>query len=364
MNNTELTVYMSRAIDQIVTEVLKNTLHHPKETAFLLRYRSGSKKALQKRLAWESRGQHVPSFLISSITNACNLFCKGCYARANGTCCEERSDPLLTAEEWDSIFCQASELGIGFHLLAGGEPLLRREVLLRAAQHPETIFPIFTNGTMLEPSCLELFDRCRNLIPILSIEGNEAETDARRGKGTYSLLHDKMEMLNQRGILYGCSLTVSKNNLNTVTQPGFIQQLAAQGCRIVLFVEYVPVDESTRDSAFGDAERSLLETRQAALREAFPAQLLLSFPGDEKKMGGCLAAGRGFFHINPSGKAEACPFAPYSDRSLKDHSLIEVLNSPFFARLQNEHLTSGEHIGGCSLFEQRRQVEEILTQLS
>lgn len=362
MKNNELTAYLNRAIEKIVGEVLKNTIHNPKETAFLLQYRRASKKAAQKRSALEAQGRHLPAFLISSITNSCNLFCKGCYARANGICAEQAAAPLLSAEEWDAVFEQSSSLGISFHLLAGGEPLLRQDVLRRAGGHPDTVFPVFTNGTLLDGELLGLFDRHRNLIPVLSIEGGQKETDSRRGDGVHQLLRERMEQLNRAGILYGCSVTVSKRNLEAVTQPDFIEGLHALGCRIVLFVEYVPVDGSAQ-LAFEQPQREALEASQTALRRQFPAIVFLSFPGDEKQMGGCLAAGRGFFHINPNGEAEACPFAPYSDRSLKTHTLLEVLDSPFFEQLQQQRLAGGEHLGGCALFEQRARVQEILSQM-
>ncbi len=85
-----------------------------------------------------------------------------------------------------------------------------------------------------------------------------------------------------------------------------------------------------------------------------------SFPGDEKEMGGCLAAGRGFFHINAYGGAEPCPFSPFSDVNLKEISLLEALKSPLFCRLQNSGLFAEEHAGGCLLFEHREEVETLL----
>ena len=88
--------------------------------------------------------------------------------------------------------------------------------------------------------------------------------------------------------------------------------------------------------------------------------LFLSFPGDEKTSGGCLAAGRGFFHINSHGDAEACPASPYSDINVKETSIIEALNSRLFKSLQDEGILIDEHIGGCVLFEHKDEVEKIL----
>ena len=88
--------------------------------------------------------------------------------------------------------------------------------------------------------------------------------------------------------------------------------------------------------------------------------LLISFPGDELQMDGCLAAGRGFFHINPRGGAEPCPFSPYSDASLRDMPLKDALNSPLFRSLRADGLLTGAHDGGCVLFENRQQVKAML----
>lgn len=88
--------------------------------------------------------------------------------------------------------------------------------------------------------------------------------------------------------------------------------------------------------------------------------VFIAFPGDEKSSGGCLAAGRGFFHINAHGGAEPCPFSPYSDTSLKEVSLEEALDSPLFRHLQENGNLEKEHIGGCVLFEQRDLVQKLL----
>ena len=88
--------------------------------------------------------------------------------------------------------------------------------------------------------------------------------------------------------------------------------------------------------------------------------VFIAFPGDEKSSGGCLAAGRGFFHINAMGGAEPCPFSPYSDVSLKNMTLKEALKSPLFQKLQENGNLEKEHIGGCVLFEQEEQVKQLL----
>lgn len=361
MTGNELTQYMSSSIAGMVKAVLRETLQNPRETAYLLKLIEHSKKNGQKRMAHENAGQHVPAFLISSITHNCNLTCKGCYARANGTCTDIPRHPLLTAEEWGGIFRQAADLGVSFNLLAGGEPLLRRDVLEEAANVESILFPVFTNGTLLNEDYLSLFHAHRNLVPILSIEGGSARTDERRGPGMYQKVTEIMQNLRQKGILFGVSLTVTRENMVELTSDAFLDDLVRQGCRVVFYVEYVPVDESTRDLVIGEEGVAFMEERLEVLRIQHGSLLFLSFPGDEKFLGGCLAGGRGFFHVNPYGAAEPCPFSPYSDCSLKECTLLDALNSPFFKRLQDACLVGGEHTGGCALFEQENRVKELLS---
>lgn len=358
--NSELTQYMNGAVLRLFTNALKATLKNPKETAFLMEYKSIIQKANKQRVKYEEKGVHIPTFLISSITNSCNLHCKGCYARENHICSDSCQKPLLTGERWLELFKEAVSLGITFSLLAGGEPLTRKEVIMQAAKVQKMIFPIFTNGLLINDEYLDLFSKNRNLIPVISMEGDREVTDDRRGQGTYDKIIHVMEKLQKVGVLYGVSITVTSENIREVTSPEFIGLLSGMGCRLIFFIEYVPAAPGTEHLSLTEENRSYLEEQQAKLRGSYDNMILLSFPGDEKYMGGCLAAGRGFFHINPYGGAEPCPFSPYSDCNLMQNSLLKAIQSPLFQKLNKTGLVGGEHKGGCALFEHRAEVEAIL----
>ncbi len=362
MQSFELAEYMNRAIEDIISDVLKSTFKNPKQAVFLMKYIGANKRNALKRESYEKNGRHIPVFLISSITSSCNLTCKGCYARANETFAQCGTAEFLTADQWLDIFRQASELGVSFNLLAGGEPMLRKDVVRVAAGVKDMIFPVFTNATLLDEEDIALFDSHRNLIPVISIEGNAAQTDQRRGAGTYHKICSVMLAMKKSKLLFGASVTVTTENLSYVASEEFLSGLYAKGCRLVFFIEYVPAEEGTKHLAPTQKERALLDKRLLSLRKQYTSIIFLSFPGDEKDMGGCLAAGRGFFHINPYGAAEACPFSPYSDRNLKTGTLLDALGSPFFKRLQAQRLVGGEHDGGCALFENQALVRECLTQ--
>ena len=362
MQNQEfqLGAYLTNGVEKIVKGAVRATLTDPKESAFMARFALSSREASRKRAKAEENGENIPPFLIASITSACNLHCAGCYSRQNHACTDSAPVDQMTTEEWKNVFKEAKELGIGFILLAGGEPLLRRDVIEAAGEYPDILFPVFTNGTLLNDEYIKLFDKKRNLLPVLSIEGRQEKTDERRGDGIYTRVKNAMEKIQKNHLIFGASVTATTANLKEITGKDFLDELKENGCKVVIYVEFVPVTEESKDLAPGDDEREYLRQRLNAIREEYPEMVFISFPGDEKTSGGCLAAGRGFFHINSHGGAEPCPFSPYSDMNVKNTSLKEALHSSLFTALREQGVLMEEHSGGCVLFERREIVEGLL----
>ena len=358
----DLQGYLSAGVERIVTEAVRATIRNPKESAFMLKFAAASRAASGRRRKAEERGEHIPPFLIASITSKCNLHCAGCYSRCNHATTDAEPVRQLTSAEWLRIFEEADGLGISFILLAGGEPMLRRDIIEAAGKKQNILFPVFTNGTYLDDRYLALFDSYRNLVPIMSIEGSRAQTDARRGAGIYDKLVSNMEAFKARGLIFGASVTVTTQNYKDAVSQEFLGSLSERGCRAVIFVEYVPVTEKSKELAPTEEARAYLADAITHLRAEHPEMVYISFPGDEKSSGGCVAAGRGFFHINSHGGAEPCPFSPYSDINVRDTSLREALHSPLFTALQSGDLLADDHNGGCVLFEKKAAVEKLLRQ--
>ena len=352
--------YITQGVENFVKASLKATLKNPRESAFLAKFALAAKKAAKLRNKREKEGVHIPAFLITSITSSCNLHCEGCYSRGTHATVDVEPEKQLLDEEWADIFEQARELGISFIVIAGGEPLLRKGVIMAAAEIPDILFPVFTNGVFVNGPYMDMFNKHRNLLPVLSLEGDKAATDLRRGEGIFDVVTDNMKRLKDKGVIFGASVTVTKENIGSVFSDDFIKDLSERGARFLFFVEYVPIGGNGKEAAPDDDDRIFIEKRVAELRKIYEGMVFVSIPGDENAAGGCLAAGRGFFHINAKGDAEACPMSPYSDINVRDASLEEALRSPLFATLREKGLLEGSHKGGCALAEREDQVRNLI----
>ena len=151
----------------------------------------------------------------------------------------------LSAEAIRGIIAEAEETGISFFVIAGDESLTRLEIVDIALDFPHVVFLLVTNGLQLGPDLIRDLATLRNVVPVLSIEGTQAQTDERRGKGVHERLQAKMEQLKRAGIFFSLSLTVTRTNYDTVTDPAFLQPAVDAGCRLFLLLEYTPIREGT-----------------------------------------------------------------------------------------------------------------------
>jgi len=356
MNQDEISAYISDGILRLLRSVRKESLLTRREKWFLLRQSFIQK---QKQHLRKKQDIPIPPFIIASITERCNLHCQGCYARGCGFCTDAPVREPLSPADWKRIFHEADALGISFVLLTGGEPMMNAEIIKTAATEKHLIFPVFTNGTLVDEAMLELFDASRNLVPVFSLEGGEKSTDERRGSGVFATLMDTVSKLHTQGIVFGMSITVSTANIHEITSYAFLNTLADSGVSLVFLIEYTATTERDHYLELTKEDRELLAISLSDARKRYRSIWFLSFPGDEEYMGGCLAAGRGFFHINPYGDAEPCPFSPVSDCNLKYSTLYDALHSPLFHRMKEAGLLSGMHDGGCALVGKKEEIEKL-----
>ena len=345
---------LNKSLSVFFKDALRVALTHPSQAYHFIRTVKWQRKANRIRSQWKKQGIHVPPILIFSITNRCNLHCKGCYNWALRPSMESEMD----AAKLKGIISEAGELGISFIMIAGGEPLVRSEILDITADFPEITFLVFTNGLLITDDTVKRLEKQRNFVPVISLEGDEAETDERRGQGVFARLKETVAKLKSRGIFWSVSLTITRENFAAVMAESFIENLVSQGCKLLFFVEYTPISEDTEDWLLTEEQREELLKRRDSFRARYPA-LFVAVPGDEEEIGGCLSAGRGFVHVNAAGDVEPCPFAPYSDVNLRDTSLKDALQSEFLKKIRENHGHLSEAEGGCALWVEREWVRSV-----
>lgn len=326
--------------------LLARNIFRPGYNMFWIRTLRNQFRARSKRRSNLKSGIPVPPVAIFSITNRCNLNCRGCYAVAQ----QRDHSKELPLVRINGIFKEAAECGTGIIIIAGGEPLIRKDVLKVAAANREIIFPVFSNGTMLDSEYVGFFSQNPNMIPVLSIEGNPVRTDSRRGLGIYRQVLERAESLYSNRVFYGLSITLTSENFEEVMRPGFINGFYEKGCRLFFFVEYVPSSEDDISRCLTEQQKRRLSARLDNMRLIF-SSLFIALPGDEQRYGGCMAAGRGFIHISSTGNLEPCPFAPFSDVNLGHTGYRDALRSPLLENIRDNHFELGESRGGCALRE-------------
>ncbi|MGB9857768.1 MAG: radical SAM protein [Dictyoglomaceae bacterium] len=270
----------------------------------------------------------TPYTILISPTMRCNLRCVGCYAG------NYSRDDDLPPEIVEKIIKEGEDIGCFFYTILGGEPFVYPKLLDIVNRHPHSVFQIFTNATLVNEKTIEKFWKSKNVVLVLSIEGDEEETDKRRGKGVFSKVVEVMDMLKKEGIPFGYSITLTRNNFDAVTRPEFYQWLSDKGAFFGWTFLYMPVGR--------DDDPSLMPTPdQRAEYGKFIRQIRgklpiypMDFWNDAPYVGGCIAGGRRYIHINHKGEVEPCIFAHFAVDNIKEKSLIEALNSPFFREIR------------------------------
>ncbi len=218
------------ALGVFFKDALRVAFTNPSQAIFFARTLSWQRKAARIRANWSKQGLQVPPVLIFSVTSACNLHCEGCYDQyLRGTRHGEISDERLM-----KAVAEAKELGISFVVFAGGEPLMRPGVLDIPKDYPEIMFLMFTNGLLVNDNVLESIAKERNIVPLVSLEGYEAKTDARRGAGVYDALLKTIDKLKKKSVFWGVSITMTRSNFDEVTDERFVKKLVEAGCKLFM----------------------------------------------------------------------------------------------------------------------------------
>ena len=342
--------FICRIIDETDEKVLKTfVLNFLYEAMF-----RGSKIMREKREEYQC---NVPWLILMDPTSACNLHCTGCWAAEYG------HKLNLSVEEMDNLIRQGKEMGIYFYMYTGGEPLVRKHDLIKICEmHPDCAFVSFTNGTLVDEDFVADMKRVGNLYLAISLEGFEEANDDRRGKGVYQKIMHAMDLLKENGLIFGTSIAYTRNNVDYVTSDEFFDMEIEKGVKFSMYFHLMPVGNEASPELMPTIEQRLMikeRLRKVRSMDDGKGFFCFDFQNDGEYVGGCIAGGRNYFHINANGDAEPCVFIHYSNTNIRENTLLEILQSPLFMAYKENQPFNHNHLRPCPMLEN----PDILPQL-
>ena len=343
--------YVNRLLDETDPHVAKMTaLNLGYQAAF-----AGTKKIRKMR---EIENCNIPWLILMDPTSACNLHCTGCWAAEYG------HKLNLTFDELDNIVTQGKELGVYFYMMTGGEPLVRKADIIRLCEkHNDCAFHCYTNGTLVDEKLCEDMKRVGNLSLSISLEGFEDANDFRRGEGVYNKVLHAMDLLHENGLIFGNSVCYTSKNMDAVTSDEFFDLLIEHGSRFAWYFHLMPVGMKASPELMPTKEqREYIYHRLREVRgfEGGKEIFVMDFQNDGEYVGGCIAGGRNYCHINPKGDVEPCVFIHYSNINIKEHSLLECLQQPLFMQYHDNMPFNDNQLRPCPMLENPEMIKKMV----
>ncbi|MBW2028051.1 MAG: radical SAM protein [Deltaproteobacteria bacterium] len=309
----------------------------------------------KRREHWaEELGFHPPFIMILSPTLRCNLRCKGCYTLGYGM------KPELSLEVADRLLHECEELGICFVTILGGEPLVYPHLFQLLERHPNIFFQVYTNGTLMTKEKAQRFAELGNSIVVISIEGDERETDSWRGKGVYRKIMKAFEYLHDARVIIGTSATVTRQNVQVVSSLKFIDHMISLGSFAQMYFLYLPVNGKADFSLMvTPRQRDHLRRQVNHVRNSRPI-FVLDFWNDGPYVEGCIAGARRYFHVNAKGDVEPCVYTHIAVDNIHEKPLKEALDSHLFRFIRSCQPHNENHLRPCMIIDNPHIMREVI----
>ena len=331
LDRVERGLYSKSVVKQGINVFVEQMLFSPK---------GKKKKAID---AFEAKfGRLPPGFLVIGPTKKCNLHCKGCYAKSHSKTAETIPFSIL-----DRIITEKTELWASNYVTwVGGEPTLYKsegkDILDIAERHMDNMFLMYTNGTLIDKKKAKRMADLGNVVPQISVEGFEKETDERRGKGVFKKILAAFDLMREAGVPFGIAVTPMRHNAQLLTSDAFIDfYFDQQKATLAWVFQYMPIGRGySLDLMITPEQRLRLLDREREIlwkKGLFYVDFWNSGPIGS----GCIAAGRpdGYLYIDWSGWVMPCPYFQFSPVNILDvykngGDLNDIYNQPFFESIR------------------------------
>ena len=271
--------------------------------------------AIQEEVS-EKNNCNVPWAILLDPTSACNLHCTGCWAAEYG-----------------------HKLNLDF----------------------DTICSIVEQGRTLidEEFCQEML-RVKNFVPAISLEGSEEANDGRRGEGVYAKVMHAMELLKAHKLPFGISTCYTSANVDSVSSEEYFDKIIDCGALFVWFFHYMPTGNDAVVELMPNPQQREKMYHQIRKFRQTKSIFSMDFQNDAEYVGGCIAGGRRYLHINANGDVDPCVFIHYSNSNIYDKTLLEALKSPIFMAYHDGQPFNENMLRPCPMLENPKLLRQMV----
>lgn len=311
----------------------------------------GAVRRFQRRLA---KGEYFPAFLFLSVTNRCNLECQGCWV-------SQTTPPIdMDIDTLHRVVRECNRQGSYFFGILGGEPLLYDGLFDFIREHPKSYFLLFTNGTLITDETAAVMRKLGNVSPLISIEGNPAVSDVRRGgQDVYGRTMEGLEHCRRHRLVTGVATSVCRSNIDDLASRAFVDELVRRKVQYLWYYIYRPVGPKATPELALSAEQVLALRRFIVDVRCEAPMMIVDAYWDHKGKALCPAAVGIGHHITPDGYIEPCPPIQCScDNIGNGEGLYDIFCHSEFLRAFRTRVC--DRTRGCILMENPHEVRELM----
>ncbi|NMA47219.1 MAG: radical SAM protein [Lentisphaerae bacterium] len=255
-----------------------------------------------------------PAFTMISLTNRCNLQCRGCWV--------EQTVPAqeLSVEQLNGVVNTARRYGSNFFGILGGEPLLHKGLYEFMAAHPWAYFQLFSNGIGMTSEVAVKLAAMGNVTPLISIEGLENESRRRRGRDdVFARALAGVDEAVRAGLFVGVAASIARSNFVELVSDDYLNFLIKRGVHYLWYYIYRPAGRTPEPENALSAEQIVALRRFIVERRRTAKILIIDAYWDQHGRALCPAAIGLSHHISPGGAIEFCPPLQFCSGRLDKH---------------------------------------------
>ena len=169
-----------------------------------------------------------------------------------------------------------------------------------------------------------------------------------------------MEILRAKKLPFGISCCYTSANMDSITSEEFYDKMIEMGAMFAWYFHYMPVgNDATPELLPTKEQRETIFKRLRDYRSRKPL-FVMDFQNDAEYVGGCIAGGRRYFHINANGDMDPCVFIHYSDSNIRQKTLLEGLTSPLFMAYHDGQPFNENMLQPCPMLENPTHLREMV----